>query len=80
MVGRKPLINEELGLWVRFANIDPQTGQFTFEVKTTQRDYVVMKAVEKPLINVLWLGTLVLAVGFVMAMVRRFKDYALVKE
>jgi cytochrome c-type biogenesis protein CcmF len=28
-----------------------------------------------PLINVLWLGTGVLMVGFTVAMVRRFKDF-----
>jgi cytochrome c-type biogenesis protein CcmF len=74
MVGRPPVVSDELGLRIQFANIDPKTERFTFNVNTTQRDYIVMKAVEKPLINVLWTGVLVLAVGFTMSTVRRFNE------
>jgi cytochrome c-type biogenesis protein CcmF len=35
----------------------------------------VIKAIEKPYINVLWLGTGLLMVGFFMAMVRRFREF-----
>jgi cytochrome c-type biogenesis protein CcmF len=40
-----------------------------------QKDWVVIKALEKPYINLLWLGTGVLMIGFVVAMRRRFKEY-----
>jgi cytochrome c-type biogenesis protein CcmF len=43
-------------------------------VNTTQKDYVILKAMEKPFINVLWIGTLVMSIGFVMAIVRRVKE------
>jgi len=39
-----------------------------------QKDWVVIKAMEKPLINILWIGTGLLAIGFAMAMVRRFRE------
>jgi cytochrome c-type biogenesis protein CcmF len=39
----------------------------------------VIKAVEKPLINVLWIGTLLLMIGFTVAMVRRFREFNLMK-
>ncbi len=74
MVGRPPVVSDELGLRVQFANIDPKTERFTFNVNTTQRDYIVMKALEKPFINVLWLGVLVLAFGFTKSTVRRFGE------
>ena len=35
---------------------------------------------EKPLINVLWLGTLMLMAGFGIAMVRRFREFTKMKE
>jgi cytochrome c-type biogenesis protein CcmF len=75
MVARKPETSNELGMRIQFNEINPQTGQFTFGVNTTQRDFIVMKATEKPLINILWLGTFVLVIGFVMATVRRFRDF-----
>ncbi|WP_221393317.1 cytochrome c biogenesis protein CcsA [Dyadobacter sp. NIV53] len=80
MVARKPEVNNDLGLRVQFQEINPQTGQFSFAVNTTQRDYIVMKATEKPLINILWLGTFVLVIGFLMATIRRFKDFIKMRD
>ena len=67
-------ISDELGVRLQLKTIDPKTGLFTFAVNRTQRDYIVMKASEKPLINLLWIGTLVLVIGFVMAIVRRYRE------
>jgi cytochrome c-type biogenesis protein CcmF len=39
-----------------------------------------MKATEKPLINILWLGTFVLVIGFLMATIRRFKDFIKMRD
>jgi cytochrome c-type biogenesis protein CcmF len=74
MVAMPPVENEEIGVRVRFTNIDPKTGKFSFGLNTTQRDFVVVKALEKPGINLLWIGTLVLVIGMVMAASRRYKD------
>lgn len=80
MVARKPEVNEDLGFRVQFNEINPQTGQFTFGVNTTQKDFMVLKAIEKPLINVLWLGTFVLIIGLIMATIRRFKDFIKMRD
>jgi len=80
LVARKPEVNKDLGFRVQFQEIDPSTGKFTFAVNTTQRDFIVMKATEKPLINILWLGTFVLVIGFVMATIRRFKDFIKMRD
>ncbi len=73
-IGRKADTNEDLGVRLQLNQIDPKTGKFIFAVSTAQRDYIVMKATEKPLINLLWIGTLVVVAGFVIATVRRFRE------
>ena len=80
MVLRKPEISEDLGLRVQLMEIQPQTGQFVFNINRKQRDFIVMKAVEKPLINLLWLGTLILVIGFILATVRRFRDFVKMQD
>ncbi|GAA4431158.1 cytochrome c biogenesis protein CcsA [Ravibacter arvi] len=74
-IGRKAETNKALGLRIQLNEIDPKTGMFTFGVNRTQRDYVVMKAIEKPLINLLWVGTFILMIGFGISTVRRYRDF-----
>ncbi|RYC70350.1 MULTISPECIES: cytochrome c biogenesis protein CcsA [Spirosoma] len=74
MVGRRAETSDELGVRIQLNEIDPRTGKFTFAVNRTQRDYIVMKAFEKPLINVLWIGTLVVVLGFLISTVRRYRE------
>ncbi|OON66884.1 cytochrome C biogenesis protein [Hymenobacter sp. CRA2] len=71
MVGRVADEVEDLGLRITLDNIDPQKGKFTFGVATTQKDYVILKAMEKPFINLLWSGTLLMGLGFGIAVVQR---------
>ncbi len=73
---RIPDVSDELGLRITLLNINPDEGKFTFGVNTTQKDYIIMKALEKPLINVLWLGTLVLMLGFSVAIYRRYSEFS----
>lgn len=75
-VAQIPDVNEQLGLRINLLSIDPENGTFTFSVNTTQRDYIILKAVEKPFINVLWIGTLVLMLGFGIAIYRRYDEFA----
>ena len=80
MVGRIPDEVEDLGVQLTLLNIHPETNQFSIGISTRQKDYVILKAMEKPLINVLWIGTLMLMVGFSMAIYRRFREFNLMKE
>ena len=77
MMGNIPAAEEELGVKISFLNIFPQEGKFELAVETSQRDYIIMKAIEMPFINVLWLGALVLMLGFATAIVRRYKEFKL---
>lgn len=80
MVGLVPEVVEDLGLKVAFSSVDPRAGTFTFTVNTTQKDYIILKALEKPLINVLWIGTLILVIGFLMAIFRRYNEFAKMRD
>ncbi len=80
MVAHPAEMSDELGVRIQLNEIDPRTGKFTFAVNQTQRDYIVMKAVEKPLINVLWIGTLVVVLGFLIAAVRRYREFGKMRD
>ncbi len=62
-------------LYVRFAKILPKERKIQLQVKQSGivNDYIVMKAYVFPFINVLWLGTLVMIVGFVMSIRSAYK-------
>ncbi|MEO1653325.1 MAG: cytochrome C biogenesis protein, partial [Bacteroidota bacterium] len=79
-VAQIPDVNEQLGLRINLLSINPENGEFTFSVNTTQRDYIILKAVEKPLINLLWLGTLVLLLGFGVAIYRRYDEFVKMRD
>lgn len=44
-------------------------------VAVTPEDWLVVQAYEKPLINLVWLGIILLSIGFTFAMYRRAQDY-----
>ncbi len=69
----KPVISNELGVRAQLTSIDPSTGKFTFAISRGERDYIVLKAIEKPFINLLWLGTGLLVIGITIAATRRFR-------
>ena len=73
-VWSKPEVNDELGVRLQLNKIDPQTGKFSFTVSRTRREYIVMKALEKPQINLLWIGTLIVIFGMILAVLRRFRE------
>ena len=75
LVGRIPDEIPDLGLKITVLNIHPEKGTISLGYNTTQKSWIVMKALEKPLINVLWIGTLVLMFGFSIAIYRRYKEF-----
>jgi cytochrome c-type biogenesis protein CcmF len=75
MMGNIPAVNEDIGAKVSFLNIYPNEGKFELSIETTQKDYIIMKAIEMPFINILWLGTIVLMFGFSVAIYRRYTEF-----
>ncbi|QSE98422.1 cytochrome c biogenesis protein CcsA [Fulvivirga lutea] len=80
LVGRIPDEISDLGLRLTLLNVHPETSSFSVAANTRQKNWVVMKALEKPFINVLWLGTLVLVAGFVVAINRRYSEFQKMKQ
>lgn len=74
---RIPDMINDLGVRVAFSKINPATDSFDFDIYTTQKDFVILKAIEKPYINILWSGTLLLVIGFVIAIRRRYREFVL---
>ena len=67
-------VNDEMGLKFIFKKIDPDTGQAEiefFESKENKREFIVMKALVFPGINILWAGCIIMALGVAMAVYRR---------
>lgn len=62
-----------LGLKFAFVKIEPEQKAITIQVEYIPpvNEWVVVKAIEKPMINLLWLGTFVLTFGFGIAIYRR---------
>lgn len=54
--------------------------RFRIKIQTTQRDWIILKALEKPYINVLWIGTILMAIGMMIAMFRRYSEWKKVKH
>jgi cytochrome c-type biogenesis protein CcmF len=79
MVGRIPSEIRDLGVLLTLDAIHPETDEFTIQVTTRQKDWIVIRALEKPYINVLWIGTFVVMIGFGIAMKRRFSDFRKMK-
>src|SRR5690554_207395 len=79
-IGRIPYINHDLGVKVEIDNIVPENNQFVFKVNTYQKDYVVMKALVKPFINVLWAGTVLMLIGFSVAIYRRYDEFVKMRD
>lgn len=64
-----------LALNVRFARIIPDAQQIELLIKEEDRseDYIVLRALVFPFINVLWIGILVMIAGFIMSMFQRIR-------
>lgn len=81
--GRGGIIPDELpdlGLKISILNVRPEADEINLGIQTRQKNWVVIKALEKPYVNVLWIGTLVLMTGFGIAMTRRFREFRKMKE
>lgn len=72
--GLIPDVAEDIGARISLSNINPADGTFTILTESAKVDWIIMKAMEKPGINLLWLGVLVMSTGFGMSVYRRFTE------
>jgi cytochrome c-type biogenesis protein CcmF len=62
-----------LALYIRFDKILPAQKKIELQVKQSDvvNDYIVMKAYVFPFINILWLGTFIMIIGFLISIRKR---------
>jgi len=65
---------KELGLKFAFWQINPETKKIDVSVsekKSDKKDFIVMKAIVFPYINILWMGCIIMIIGTLIAIRRR---------
>ncbi|MEM9987170.1 MAG: hypothetical protein AAF804_18910, partial [Bacteroidota bacterium] len=67
---------EALGLEMALVGINPETNLMNLQIRqlNPRADYVIIKAIAKPFINLLWLGTFILTAGFLISIYRRVQE------
>lgn len=73
-VSTEPDMNKKWRVQVGFVGVNPKEEKLFVRVIETLSpdDRITLKALAKPFINVLWLGTMVMAVGMSLALARRW--------
>ena len=71
MVAMPAFESEETGIKIKFTAINPQTQEFSFSYNTTQQDLIIIKAIEKPYINLVWVGSILIFIGLFVSTFRR---------
>ncbi len=80
MAGRIPDVISDLASRITIQSIRPEENSFVFGLSTTQKDWIIIEAVEKPWINILWSGTLLLVIGFGIAINRRYTEFKKMRD
>jgi len=75
MAGKIPATVYDLASRITIQEILPAENSFVLGISRTQKDWIILEAVEKPFINVLWLGTLLFSIGFGIAIYRRYTEF-----
>ena len=76
-VSLEPATVDEWGMTVTFRRMNVNAGEVVLGIQGVQvmpDDWLVVMAYEKPFINVLWIGFLIMTGGFGLAIARRWQD------
>ncbi|GAB5538608.1 MAG: cytochrome c biogenesis protein CcsA [Salibacteraceae bacterium] len=66
----------ELGIKITFDGIDPEAEEFKFRLTEEPpefKDFIVMKAIIFPGINILWIGIIIMGLGTIFAVIQRIR-------
>ncbi|GAB1449846.1 cytochrome c biogenesis protein CcsA [Bacteroidota bacterium] len=68
---------DEAKLKFSFTGVHPESGKISIETseKDTSGDFVIMKAIVFPWINLVWGGTIIMIIGFMIAIFRRIGEF-----
>jgi len=79
----EPADMHDFGLQFVYKNVDPSTGKhdiLVFKGKRPTPDFITLKAIVFPWINVLWIGSLIMIIGFLIAIFQRVSELSKHKE
>ncbi len=79
-VGRVDDHINDLAFRISIQTILPEEESVVFAIQTTQKDWIILEAVKKPWINLLWLGTFLLVIGFSVAIQRRYTEFMKMRD
>ncbi len=79
-VGRVDEHVNDLAFMISIENILPQENAVIFSTRATQKDWIILEAVKKPWINLLWIGTFLLVLGFSVAISRRYSEFIKMRD
>jgi cytochrome c-type biogenesis protein CcmF len=67
--------SREAGVVLGFLSLDPSDGKIQLGVgeQTPERDFIIMKAIVFPYINILWAGAILFSLGSMISFIRRFR-------
>jgi len=82
IIGGRDTILDAAGVMIRFDrflpdNVNPSQTRVivTTATREPRRDFVVLKAILFPMINLVWAGTIIMVIGFSVAVYRRIREY-----
>ena len=67
---------EEMNMTIKFEKILPDKGKIKLAIIERNRpvDFIILKAIIFPFINLLWLGCLIMTFGFIISVVHRYQQ------
>lgn len=65
---------EPVGMKIRFEGLSDNNSAIKVGLYTQQEDYIVLKAVVFPFMNIIWLGAIIMSFGFIYSIYRRRKQ------
>jgi len=65
---------EDLGMTIQLTKINPERNTFDFSIarEDAMNDYIIMRAILFPGINLVWLGAIFIVLGFIISLIRRY--------
>ena len=68
---------EEAHLKFKFTGVDPETKSISIETSEMDQsgDFIIMKAIVFPWINLVWAGTIIMVIGFMLSIIKRISEY-----
>lgn len=68
----------ESSMELRFTNVNPNSEEIELELSgirvVEQKDWILLTIEKKPFVSVVWLGTILLMIGFSVSIMRRWSD------